>query len=321
MSKFFKRINGGLQHRLSQMAKFGESKHAAKKVEREKYKQEHDGSLKGYNPTKVDGIYSIGTMETYRQAADDFAKWLSTNTTIKNASQITREHACRYLRERGALSAWTVGRDMSMINKLFEYNLTRKELGLKDRKKADIKRSRHNCTNDRYIDYDRYARQIDFARACGCRRQMILAVSFRDVELKNNRVVGIRLTEKGGRKRTAPILNDYKDRVTEIVRDALKADPTGKSPLFKEYDKYIDNHSFRADYAAALLHQLEYERANGLPLFGGDFEPERLINLRGADKSDDPKFRNHDRDIVAMVSGALGHNRLRVVFDSYLHRY
>lgn len=319
MSKF-KRINGGLQHKLGQMAKFGQSKHAAKQVEREKYLHEH-GTLNGYNPTKVDGIYSIGTMETYRAAAEDFARWLANNTPVKNASQITREHAVRYLKERGALSAWTVGRDMAMVNKLYDYGLTKKELGLKERRRSDIKRSRYDCPNDRYIDRDRYAQQMDFARGCGCRRQSILAVTPNDVEWRNGRAVGVHLLEKGGRERTAPILNDYKDRITEIVQDALKRDPTGQSPLFAEYDKYIDNHSFRAEFSAALMHQLEAERAAGLPLFGGDFEPERLINLKGADRSDDPMYRGHSRDICAMVSGALGHCRLRIVFDSYMHKY
>lgn len=321
MSKFFKRINNGFQHRLGQMAKFGESKHATKQVEREKYKQEH-GNLHGYNPTKVDGIYSIETMEAYRKSAETFAKWLSENTTIKNASQVTREHACQYLKERGtAFSAWTVGLDMATINKLHNWNLTRKELGLKDRKQSDIKRSRCDCPNDRYIDRERYAKQIDFARGCGCRRQSILKVTPNDIEWRNGRAVGVRLVEKGGRKRTAPILNDYKDRITQIVQNALKTDPMGNSPLFTEYNKYIDNHSFRADYSASLMHQLEAERAEGRPLFGGDFEPERLINLKGTDRSDDPKYRDHDRDICAMVSGALGHNRLRIVFDSYMHKY
>jgi len=321
MSKFFKRINNGFQHRLSQMAKFGQSKHAAKQIEREKYQKEH-GNLKGYNPTKVDGIYSVGTMETYRSAAEDFARWLSDNTSVKNSSQVTREIASQYLKERGMnTSAWTVGRDMAAINKLYDFGLNKKELGLKDRRQADIKRSRHDCPNDRYIDRDRYARQIDFARGCGCRRQSILKVRAKDAEWRNGRVVGVHLLEKGGRERTAPILNCYKDRITEIVQAALQDDPTGSTPLFTEYDKYIDNHSFRAEYAASLMHQLEAERSAGVPLFGGDFEPERLIHLRGTDRSDDPKYREHDRDICSMVSFSLGHSRLRIVFDSYMHKY
>lgn len=320
MSKF-KRINGGLQHKLGQMAKFGQSKHKAKKVEREKYLQQN-GNLKGFNPTKVEGIYSIQTMESYRSAAETFAHWLAENTTVKNASQIKKEHCERYLKWRNTYcSAWTVSLDMAMINKLHDFGLTKKSLDLRERCQSDIKRSRYDCRNDRYIDRERYAQQIDFARGCGCRSQSILRVTANDIEWKNGRAVGVHLIEKGGRERTAPILNEYKDRIGQIAENALENDPTGTSPLFTETSKYLDIHSFRSDYAAKLFHQLENERAMRKPLFDGDFDPERLINLRGSDKSDDPIYRGHSRSIVAIVSNSLGHSRLRVVFDHYMHKY
>ena len=60
-----KRILGGLQNRLSKLARFGQSKHEAKQAARAAYLKEH-GNLDGYNPARVDGIFSIGTMETYR---------------------------------------------------------------------------------------------------------------------------------------------------------------------------------------------------------------------------------------------------------------
>ena len=62
-----KRIFGGLQNRLSKLARFGQSKHEAKQAARETYIKEH-GTLVGYNPAKVNGIFSLGTMETYRAA-------------------------------------------------------------------------------------------------------------------------------------------------------------------------------------------------------------------------------------------------------------
>ena len=56
-----KRIFGGLQNRLSKLARFGQSKHEAKQAAREAYIKEHS-NLEGCNPAKVEGIYSIGTM-------------------------------------------------------------------------------------------------------------------------------------------------------------------------------------------------------------------------------------------------------------------
>lgn len=68
-----KRIFGGLQNRLSKLARFGQSKHEAKQAAREAYIKEH-GTLAGYNPAKVEGIFSLGTAETCRAAMQPFAK-------------------------------------------------------------------------------------------------------------------------------------------------------------------------------------------------------------------------------------------------------
>lgn len=114
--------------------------------------------------------------------------------------------------------------------------------------------------------------------------------------------------------RTAPVLNEYKERLTAIVDAATALE----KPLFKDYDSHIDNHLFRGEYATALLKQLEEERAAMQELCGGDFDPRGLINLRGRDAESDAPYRGHDRDIVGMVSGALGHNRLCIVFQSYI---
>ena len=62
-----KRIFGGLQNRLSKLARFGQSKHEARQTAREAYLKEHR-TLAGYNPARVDEIFSLGTMETYRAA-------------------------------------------------------------------------------------------------------------------------------------------------------------------------------------------------------------------------------------------------------------
>lgn len=120
-----KRIFGGLQNRLSKLARFGQSKHEAKQEARETYIKEH-GTLEGYNPAKVDGIYSIGTMETYRAAMQPFAEWCSAHK-IKNAAQITKAHAAAYLLEREAkgLAPWTVSRDLSAINKALGFDLSK----------------------------------------------------------------------------------------------------------------------------------------------------------------------------------------------------
>jgi len=322
----WKRVNKDLQHRLSTMARFGQSKHEAKQTARAEYIKAH-GDTRGWNPSKVEGIYGIGTMETYRAAMEDFSKWCAAHNVGK-AEKITRETGAQYLKEREAegKSAWTVSRDMSAINKVFGYGFTKKELGLSDRRQEDVKRSREDCQHDRYAHQERYAEQMTFARACGCRRQSIEQVRYENLVWKNGRVVAVQLTEKGGKTRTAPVLNEYKDRITELAHQVEERHddmegPLGKERLFLgEYSHMVDNHSLRAEYAANLFRQLEAERAAGVPLCEGDFQVERLCNLRGKDRSDDPQYKGHDRDICGMVSGALGHNRLEVVFTSYAYK-
>ena len=306
------------------MARFGQSKHEAKLAAKEAYIKEH-GDLKGWNPSKVEGIYGIGTMETYRAAMTDFAKWCA-EKGIHHAKDISQNDAILYLRERDSKSAWTTSRDMSAINKVFNFGLSKKELGLKERRAEDVKRSREVCTHDKYVDEARYKDQMDFARACGCRRQSVDTVQYGDLKWHNGRVVAVELTEKGGKTRIAPILNEYKDRITEIAKaveerhDDMMGDLQAEKLFTEKYSAQIDNHALRAEYAANLLQQLEQERAEGKPLCEGDYNVERLCNLRGRDISDDPQYKGHDRDICGMVSGALGHNRLEVVFSSYNYK-
>ena len=209
-----KRIFGGLQNRLSRLARFGQSKHEAKQAAREAYIKEH-GYLEGYYPARVDGIFSLSTMKTYRAVMQPFAKWLAAHK-VKNASQITKEHAAAYLREREAtgLSAWTVSREMSAINKALGFDLTKQELGLRQRKKSEITRSREETENDRRR-FTKFQDQITVAKACGCRRASITRITPNDcVRNEKGQVVGIRVVEKGGRERVAPVLNEYKEQVT-----------------------------------------------------------------------------------------------------------
>ncbi|NLV86745.1 MAG: site-specific integrase, partial [Clostridiales bacterium] len=109
------RINRALQHRLSGLSRFGQSKHEAKAAAKKAYLQEH-GNLKGYNPSKVEGIYSIRTMESYRQTAKEFAKWAA-NKGCKNANKINREIVGKYLQERqsNGKSPWTTSKDMAAL--------------------------------------------------------------------------------------------------------------------------------------------------------------------------------------------------------------
>ena len=133
-------------------------------------------------------------------------------------------------------------------------------------------------------------------------------------------MVGVWVCEKGGKVRCAPVLNEYKAAVTEIVNRAARE--RGEDvPMFDSYEGNVRNHRLRAEYAAKLLHQLKDERAAGGTLFGGEFPIADYCRLRGKDKKRRRKTQGHDTDLVAAVSGALGHNRVEVVLRHYMYLY
>lgn len=200
-----KRILGGLKNRFSKLARFGQRKHEAKQAVREAYIKEH-GTPAEYNPARVDGIFNLGTMETYRAAMQPFAKWLSAHK-VKNASQIIKAHAAAYLQEREAagLSFRTVSRDMATINKAMGFDFNKKELGLRSEKKSEITHSLEETENDR-PQFGRWLQnQITIAKACGCRRASIIRITPNDCVCNSQgQMVGIRVVEKGGKERVAP---------------------------------------------------------------------------------------------------------------------
>ena len=314
------RLTKGLQHNLYAQAKLGQSKHAAKATAKKKYLEEH-GNLRGYNPGKVDGIFSVGTMTTYLGEMPDFAEFCGLQGA-KRMSDLTETMGAEYLQamDTAGASAWSISVAAAAINKALGWGLSPSELGLKARRKADIVRSRLSREHDKR-DFSKYEPQITFAQGTGVRRMSITKVRPCDcVRDANGTVIGVHVTEKGGRHRIAPVLNDYRQKITDIV-DKAAAKNGDDAPIFTTYDTHIDNHRFRAEYAAALLHQLEDERAAGQPLFGGAFRLSDYCHLRGKDAKRKAVTSGHDTDLLGAVSGALGHNRLEIITRHYLYLY
>lgn len=306
-----KRIYGGLLNRLSQQLKIGESRHLAKKKARELYRALH-GNLKGHNPARAEGIFSIGTAKSYRQTMVPLSIFMA-DQGIKNASQITPELAGLFLQERDAsgLSPQTISREMSAINKILGYSFTKKQLGLRLRSKNAIKNNRSNIPLPKRTKYENH---IILLLASGVRRSSIAKITANDcIRNELGQVIGIHVKEKGGKERIAPILNDYKNIVTEIVDRYAK----GNTPLFDKLGSHIPSHRLRAEYCARLLTQLTQEYNENQLFFGGDLSAENYINLRGKDAKHGDTYRGFPTVVVATISGALGHNRLDIIFSHY----
>ena len=315
-----RRLEKALAHNLLTQSKIGQSKHAAKQTAREAGRATH-GDLRGWNPAKAEGIYSRGTMATYIRAVSGFAGYAA-KCGAKRINDLTEQMGADYLCAMHAQgqSAWSIATAAAALNKAMDWQLSPAALGLPSRRKGDIVRSRIPREHDNR-DFSDYADQMLVASATGIRRQSMLVIRPVDcVRDSDGVVIGIHVVEKGGRHRIAPVLTACRVDVTRIVDQAMM-EHGQDAPIFERYDVHIDNHHIRAEYAGALLHQLEQERAEGLPSFGGAFALADYAHLRGKDAKRKPVTQGHDTDLLAAVSGALGHARIDVILKHYMYCY
>ena len=174
---------------------------------------------------KLPCIYSHKTMDTYKSQMRPFARYCA-ESGARRIGVVTEAMGKDYLRalEAEGKSAWTISVVASALNKAMGWSLSPKMLGLKGRRKKDIKKCRKG---EAYTEkeFESNKDQITIARAIGARRGSIfnkidpnkMITPNRCVRNEDNIVIGIRLIEKGGKVRVAPVLAEYQDAVTEIV--------------------------------------------------------------------------------------------------------
>lgn len=283
-------LNHQMHGRMEHLKCIGESRYLSKQ-EYKQYCTEND--LKR-SSAKTVGIHSYKTYEAYKQTSKEFIRWLKNNyKEIKDINLIKPEHVKEYLkmRENEGKSAYTISKDMSALNKLFNFNIDKNKAGLNKRSYINITRSRLTKDHDKKYNEMNYEEQIIFAKATGCRRQKLCTIKPEDFIFdENGQVVAVNIyRDKGGRSRTVTVLKKYRKILTEIVKNK----PLGK-PLFDKYTKMIDNHAFRSEYAI-----------------------ERYKELLEEKKRDDKDYRGYDLECVLKVSQDLGHNRPCVVVEHY----
>lgn len=259
MGRKGKNLNYDLQMRISKMlaAGIGTSKHADK---------QRLGTTNG-DPNK---LYSVKTAETYRQAASEFSSWIREVHGVNRYSDVQDQHLREYLltRQGDEKSAWTVSRDMAALNKLFhEAKLTKESVGLKERSISNVTRSRkaeHYTKQQLEANRD----QILLSESFGLRRRTVLDLQKSDFYKLDQRLY-VAVMDKGGRYRYIECLKDNEKAVFSAVgrvseRTEHMTLPEWKqsheieshAKLFESYDKHIDNHGLRAQYAKQKLAEL-----------------------------------------------------------------
>jgi hypothetical protein len=312
MARQLKNLKIQMHKNLSEKIKIGTSRHEAKKDYAQKCK--NDGTIAKLNESPY--VHSISTADNYRTVIDQFSNWIKTEHPeiweSKDLGQVTKDITYEYLqsKEDRGLSAWTISKDMSALNKTLDLNLTKAEGGLRERNIADITRSRAEGSNDKHYNKDNYADQIRLSESFGLRRESVQGGQYAlkaDVSLfiKDNQVYA-GLIEKGGRYREAPCLSKFQAEILEkynvLERDSLTKEQfkelynsSNAELLVDKYTTMIDNHAFRSEYAKELYQQL-------------------------ADQKQDLKedYKGLDKALVLEVSQSLGHNRASVTFFHYL---
>lgn len=269
---------------LDKITRFGESKHE----EKEKQKLEAKASgVKGWNPARVDGIYSVVTKQTYRRECIAFAEWAKKEFGFKDIYDC-KTCVAQYLTNKidSGASAWSIQTIRSALRKLYQDHNLANEVKLPIRRKNEIKRSRGEKAMDKKFSPERNRDLVDFCKATGLRRHELKALKVIDVYEKNGRWQVDVHQGKGGRARSVTVLKEFQSRVEEIISNKAE-----DSQVFDKIPVRADIHSYRREFAAGYYKELS----------GKEFNP-----------------KDKDKNAMEKVSNALGHNRLDVVTRNYL---
>lgn len=269
------------------------------------------------NPNKSAGIHSVKTAQTYRSTIctfGDYLKWQG----VKNLTDIGEREVRGFLDSRGDLSAWTLSKDLSAINKVLGTEYTGRDMGIPNRHAGNIRNNR-NMGAYHTSDKERNAEQIRFVAATGIRRESIATITPQQaVYGQNGQVIGFNVVEKGGRERCCVVLEGNREWITQLVSDKLTQG--ANKPMLKGVDKNANPHFFRAEYAQNLYNDLLEAKNAKIDYYDG--MRERFINEANAERALEryayDTYKGYTLAVVAEVSQNLGHNRLDVILNHYL---
>ncbi len=281
----------------------GQSKHEAKKREKDRIKEEN--SITGEEKkerVKLDGIYSWSTYNCYKKKALAFAEWAKKTYGCKTL-EASKNHVQDYLDYRMAmnLSAWTIKLDASAITKLYGIKAENLNIHTPDRKRCDIKRSRLECKHDKHISKENNKDIIGFCKGTGLRRHELDAITPEDIRIETDGLTVHVKRGKGGKSRDVKVLGEFYDYVEKYI-----GKPSNE-PIFKKIPNNLDIHSYRAEYACARYAKL------ARPL--ESLTKEQKYYCKG-----DMKGIIYDKKAMLDVSENLGHHRINVIASNYLWR-
>ena len=270
-------------------------------------RSKHDDKKSG---STGDKIYSYETRRAYKKHACYFVQWVKEQPIKPEIGHKPRTlDECRayvpewlQLRVDQGVSAWTIRLEASALAKL--YGCTLKDFGvdLPARKRANITRSRGEKVRDYHFSEKRHSEFITFCKTTGLRSEGIQNVKGTDLIDNGDGTYCIDVTEKGGRRRFAPVFGEP-EAVAAVV-ERMKSAGDGK--VWPDgVPNGADIHSYRAAYATAIYKH--HER-----------DPKTLKRSEKYHCRTDLKGTVYDKRAMKIASEALGHSRIDVIASHYI---
>ncbi len=278
-------------NRLDEKMAVGESRFAAKLAAREA-----NPNLWSFSTGRM---HSYTTRSVYQQQVLAFVNWCRTGHSIRSLEQLDANApvlASRYLDERLAAgqSPYTLQTIRSALRLFFANRELAQDIVLPPRFREGITRSRGAAKRDAGFQPAHWQPLIAFLQATGLRRKEVSVIRVRDVQINDEGRAEVQIfSGKGGRPRTVVARPGHDEALLDVVR--------GRNPeerVFPRIPSLLDVHALRREFAQGL-----YQELSGRAL------PSTIGRLHSED---------YDMGAVALVSHALGHNRLDVVLRHYL---
>lgn len=251
-------------------------------------------------------IHSTNTYRTYKQQCDKFCDWCYEHEyrTPEEALAHVKEYGT-YLEEQKE-SAWTIYTAMCAIAKAFDVRTTDFD-GYKPpkRERKNVKRSRGTAKRDAQFSQEKEDNKnlVQFCMATGLRRRELEALVGESLYIEEDGTAYVYVENgKGGKKRLAQIIGTEEE--IQAVIDMMKN--AGKNRVFSRVHTKLDVHYYRSVYACR-FYKMIARKADEIP------KTDRYICRK------DKAGIVYDKKAMLRVSKNLGHNRLDVIANSYLH--
>src|SRR6266496_6045249 len=245
-------------------------------------------------------IHAFETRRGYQKIVMRFLDWCRDRQNVRDHTQIDAradELASLYLTGRieQGYSAWTLQTERSALRMYFQDRSLAVSIELPKRRRESIVRSRKPAVRDTHINLANWQHVIRFCLACGLRREELRDLYVRDVySHRSGGHLVVRVVKgKGGKWREVPVFPGREQAVLSAA-----AGKSADDHVFDRVSGLLDIHSYRRQFAQEL-----YEHLSGRP----------LPPLEGRLQS-----RELEREVALYVSRCLGHNRIDIIFGSYI---